>query len=138
METHRVKKNVFFNISKKVFITKETYENNGIEAIVDKNRTLWLNKNNIGDGLKHTNLPVITRKYHSDYRKHRLEIGDEPGKEPNRIFLREDLALIIIKDCRTHLDEFKKGLEFNAYDVINTKEKTVLGAIMTAFEGGNM
>ena len=43
------------------------------------------------------------------------------------MFLREDLALKIIMDCRT----VKKNLGFNLLDVINTKEQAVL-------EGENM
>ena len=42
-------------------------------------------------------------------------------------------------DCRT--DEsccLKKSLEFNLYDVINTKEQTVLRSIKDAFEGEDM
>ena len=31
--------------------------------------------------LKHKNLPVITRKYCLDYRKHRFELVDKPKKK---------------------------------------------------------
>ena len=115
-----------------VFITKETYEQN------INNETLRLNEKNIGDGLKHTNLPVIIRKYHSEYREHWLGIVDEREKQPTKIFLHEHLALVTIKDRRTYSDEFKTGLGFNAYDAINTKQQTVLQEMMNLFEGENM
>ena len=41
-------------------ITKETWENNGIEVIVDSVNTLWLNEKNIEKKLGHINLPVVT------------------------------------------------------------------------------
>ena len=58
---------LFFNIYKNGF----HYQRNGVEVIVDNNGVLWLNQKNIDKGLSHANLPVITRTYHSDYRKHR-------------------------------------------------------------------
>ena len=42
--------------------TKETYENNATEAIVDNNNTLWLHEKHIEREIDHRNLPVITRK----------------------------------------------------------------------------
>ena len=45
-------------------ITKETWENNGIEVIVDSVNTLWLNEKNIEEKLGYKNLSVITDKYH--------------------------------------------------------------------------
>ena len=44
-------------------ITKETYKTNNIEAIVDDNGTLWLNKTYIEEKLHHKKLTVITSKY---------------------------------------------------------------------------
>ena len=44
-------------------ITKETWENNGIEVIVDSVNALWLNEKNIEEKLGHKNLPVVTNKY---------------------------------------------------------------------------
>ena len=60
-------------------------------------------------------------------------------KQSNRRFIHNDLALKIIKNCRT--DEscsFKRNLGFRLHDVINTKEQTVINSIKDAFEGGNM
>ena len=120
-------------------ITKETLENNDIEVIVDGVNTLWLNKKDIEEQLGHKNLPVITNEYDKIYEKHRYELVDEPIKQPNRRFLRIDLALKIIMDCRT--DEscsLKRNLGFNLHDVINTKEQTVLRSIKDAFGGQDM
>ena len=85
------------------------------------------------------NIPSITNKYDKIYKKHRYELVDEPIKQPNRRFLRIDLALKIIMDCRT--DEscnLKRNVGFTLHDVINTKEQTVINSIKDAFEGENM
>ena len=122
-----------------VNLTKEAFENNDIEVIVDSVNTLWLNEKHIEEKLGHKNLPAITNKYNKIYKKHRYELVDEPIKQPNRRFLRIDLALKIIMDCRT--DEscnLKRKLGFKIHDVINTKEQTVINSIKDAFEGEDM
>ena len=50
-----------------VSITKETYENNDIETIVDSICKLWFNEKNIEEKLGHKNLPAITNKYDQKY-----------------------------------------------------------------------
>ena len=53
--------------------------------------------------------------------------------------MRSDLALKVIMDCRT--DEscnLKTNLGFRLYDVINTKEQTVLKPVKDTFEGEGM
>ena len=82
-------------------ITKETLENNGIEVIVDSVNALWLNEKNIEEKLDHKNLPVITNKYDKIYKKLKYELVNKPIKQLNIRFLRADLALKIIMDCRT-------------------------------------
>ena len=67
------------------FITKEKYKN-GVEVIVRNNGMSLLNEKIKEGGLSHANLPGITRKYHSDYRKHRYQLVDEPKKQLIRIF----------------------------------------------------
>ena len=107
-----------------VNFTKEAFENNDIEVIVDSIDTLWLNERHIEKKLSHKNLPAITNKYDEIYKKHRYELVDEPIKQPNRRFLRIDLALKIIMDCRT--DEscsLKRNLGFKLHDVITLKSK---------------
>ena len=52
-----------------VNITKEAFENNDIEVIVDSVDTLWLNEKNIEEKLGHKNLPVVTNKYDTIYKK---------------------------------------------------------------------
>ena len=71
-------------------------------------------------------------------KKCRYELN-ESTKQSHRRFIRNDLALKIIMDCRT--DEscnFKRNLGFTLHDVINTKEQTVINSIKDAFEGENM
>ena len=124
---------------KMVNINKDTYENNDIEAIVNSIGTLWLNKMNIEEKLGQKNLPAITNKYDQEYKKHRHDLVNNPKNQPNRRFLRSDLALKIKMDCRT--DEscnLKRNLGFRLHDVINTKEQAVLESIKNAFEGEDM
>ena len=82
-------------------ITKEAFENNDIEVIIDGINKLWLNERHTEKKLSHKNLPAITNKYDEIYKKHIYELVDEPIKQPNRRFLRIDLALKIIMGCRT-------------------------------------
>ena len=122
-----------------VNITKETLENNDIEVIVDSVNALWLNEKNIEEKLGHKNLPVVTNKYDKIYKKSRYELVDKPIKQPNRRFLHIDLALKIIMDCRTDKScSLKKKLGFKLYDVINTKEQTIINSIKDTFEGENI
>ena len=81
-------------------ITKETWENNGIEVIVDSVNALWLNEKNIEEKLGHKNLPVITNKYDKIYKKRRCDLVNKPIKQSDRRFLHIDLTSKIIMDCR--------------------------------------
>ena len=81
-------------------ITKETYENNGIEVITDEFDKLWLNERHIQEKLGHKNLPALTNKYDEKYKKCRYELN-ELTKQSHRRFIHVDLALKVIKDCRT-------------------------------------
>ena len=81
-----------------------------------------LNERYIEEQLGHKNLQAVTNKYDKIYKKHKYELVDQPIKQPYRRFLRIDLALKIIMDCRT--DEscnLKRNLGFKLHDVINTK-----------------
>ena len=122
-----------------VDITKEAFENNDIEVIIDGVNTLWLNERPIEKKLSHKNLPAITNKYDKIYKKHRYELVDEPIKQPNRRFLRIDLALKIITGCRTDKScSSKRNLGFKLHDVINAKEQRVISSIKDPFEGEDM
>ena len=119
-----------------VDIGKETYKNNNIEATVDGIGRLWLNEKYIEERLVHNNLPIITNKSDPVYKKHRYELVNKRKKQPNRKFLRSDLALKVTVNCRTDAScNLKKKVGFRLHDVINTKEKTVLESIKDAFEG---
>ena len=120
-------------------ITKETWENNGIEVIVDSVNTLWLNEKNIEEKLGDKYLPVVTNKCDKICKKHRCELIDKPIKQSNRRFLHNDLALKIIIDCRTDKScSLKKKLGFKLHDLINTKEQTIINLIKYMFEGENI
>ena len=73
--------------------------------------------------LEFKNLPIITRKYLSKYRKHRFELVDEPKKQQRRVFLKEESAIKVIMDCRTTAAcKFRARLRFKQCDIILTKE----------------
>ena len=125
-------------------ITKDTYEANDIEVITDNLNNLWLNERHVETQLGLTNLPALTNKYikkyngYKEYEKQRSELN-RSTKQPNRRFIRVELALKIIMNCRT--DEscnLKRNLGFTLHDVINTKKQTVINSIKYAFEGEDM
>ena len=62
-------------------ITKEAFENNDIEAIIDGVNTLWLNERHLEKKLGLKNLPSITIKYDEIYKKRRRELVNEPIKQ---------------------------------------------------------
>ena len=120
-------------------ITKETLENNGIEVMVDSFNALWLNEKNIVEKLGHKNSPDISNKYDKICKKCRYELENKPIKQSGRRFLHIDLALKIIMEFRTDKScSLKKDLGFNLYDVINTKEQTLINSIKDIIEGENM
>ena len=122
-----------------VDISRKTYERNGLETIVDSNGVLWLNEEHIGEGLDHKKLQEIITNYHSDKRKHRYELVEEPKKQVNRIFINGKLAIKLIMDfTTTSANKFRTRLGFKQYDVLLTKEQSVLTKIMSSFEGQNM
>ena len=89
-------------------ITKETYENNGIEVITDEFDKLWLNERHIQKQLGLKNLPALSNKYDKGYKKQRSE-SYEPTNQPHRRFIQVDLALKIIMSSRTNEScKFKK------------------------------
>ena len=100
---------------------------------------LQLNEKHVEEKLGHENLPVIKNRYDSVFKKRRHELADKPKKQPNRRFLRSELALKLIMDYRT--DEscnLKRNLGFGIHDVIKTKEQTIINSIKDALEGENI
>ena len=110
---------------KMVNIDKETYENNNMVAILDGIGKFSLNQKHIEEKLGHKNLPVITNKYDQVYKKRRHELVNKPKRQPNKRFLRSDLALKVMMNCRT--DEscnLKKnqGLDFMMLLILKNKQ----------------
>ena len=54
---------------KMIDITKEAFENNDIEVIIDGVDTSWSNDRHIEKIFSHKNLPAITNKYDEIYKK---------------------------------------------------------------------
>ena len=101
-----------------MILAKKVYQNNDIEVVVDGVGTLCLNEKHVEKKLGYKNLRIITSKYDPLYKRHRYELVDKPKNQPNRRFLRSDLALKVIMDCRT--DEscnLKKDLGFRLHHV---------------------
>ena len=118
--------------------TKETYENNVIEVIIDEFGKLWLNERHVREQLGYKNLAALTNKYDEKYKKCRYELTDDPTKQSFRRFIHIDLVLKVIMDCKTDKScNFKRNLGFTLHDVINTKEQTVINLIKDAFQVEN-
>ena len=100
---------------------------------------MWLNESYTDEGLNHQKMQATTLKYPSNLRKRKYELVNEPKKQPNRIFIDTKLAIKSIMDCRTiSAHRFKTNLGLNQYDIIFTKEQSVLTNIISLFEGENM
>ena len=96
-----------------VDVSRETYERNGIETIVDNHRILRFNENHIEKGLDHKDLRAAILKYLSNHRKNRHELDNKSRKQCNRTFIGEKLAIKVIMDCRTTLaHKFRTRLRF--------------------------
>ena len=114
------------------FITKKTWEKNDAEVIIFNERK-WINETHIEKQLGHSALTIITLQYPSKLRKQRQELQD-CNKQPSKRFLREDIAIQIIMDCRTvHAINFITRLRFNQQDPIMAQEQSILTKIKSVF-----
>ena len=79
---------------------------------------------------------MTTAKYSGvDRRKKRQELQDCGKSQPTRIFLRKDLGIKVILDCRTvQVVKFRKELGFNQHDPIITQGQLVLTKLDTYFK----
>ena len=95
-----------------IFITKETWENAGVEVIPNGD-IKWLNQKNVEKQLGHSNLTQITTKYSKYQRKQRCEL-QERDKQSTRLFMIEWFTIQIIIDTRTVAAvKFRKKIGFN-------------------------
>ena len=115
-----------------VFITEDTWKDNGVEVIIVDN-IKWLNEWNAQEQLGHSTLRNITLKYPKHLRKQRQELRN-CLKQPCIRFLRKGFAVQIIMDCRTvSAVIFKSRLGFKQQDPIMTQEQSVLTKLREAF-----
>ena len=84
-----------------VDISRKKYERNGIEARVYNDGIFWLNEKRIEEGLDHKKIAKSCNKNHSNYRKHRHGLVEEPKKQVNGISINQKFAIKVITDCRT-------------------------------------
>ena len=68
-------------------ITKETYENNGIEVITDKLGELWLKERHVQQQLGHKNLRTVTNKYDKEYKKSISELNESKINHVEDLFI---------------------------------------------------
>ena len=116
-----------------VEIIKETWKENSVEVLVFNGKK-WLNETNIKDQLKHSYLAAVTLLYPLKYRIQRQELQNCGNYQPCRIFLKESLAMQIIRDCRTTpAVNFRTKLGFSQHDPIMTQEQSILSKIVTIF-----
>ena len=126
-----------------VDISRKRYGRNGIETIIDNDGILWLNDKHLEEGLDHKNLLEISAKCHSDHSviqmSHRHELDNKSENQYNRNFIDIKLDTRVIMDCRTtSAHKFRTRLGFKQYDIILTKEQSVLTKIMSPFKEENM
>ena len=116
-----------------VFITKNTWKNNGIKVILK-----WLNDKHLENHLGHSNLTMLTLKYVDCFKKQRCELTDSKY-QPCRRFIREDLAIQLIMDTRAIQSiDFKNKLGINSQDPIMTQEQSILTKIKNSFSTEKM
>ena len=103
-------------------IATKTWQDNGLEVIISDD-IKWLNEWNVQKQLGHSN-----------FRKERQEL-QECNKQSCRVFLREDLGIQVILDCRkTPAVNFKRRLGFKQHDPLMTQEQSVLTKLGTYFK----
>ena len=56
------------------------YERNDVKTLVNNDRIFWLNVKHIEEELDHKSLQKVTLKFHSNHKKHRCELVEEPKK----------------------------------------------------------
>ena len=106
---------------------------NDVEVIIF-NEKKWLNEKHVEVRLQHSNLPHITNQYSSELKNQRQELPNCGKYQPCRKFLREDLAIQVILDCRTTpAVNFRTRLGFNQRDPIMTQEQSILTKIRSMF-----
>ena len=97
-------------------------------------KKMCLNEKHIEEQLGYSRLANIIRKFPEYLRKQRQEL-QKCEKQPCRKFLREDLAVQIIMDCRTTPSiDFKTRLGFKQHNPIMTQKESVLTKLDTFFK----
>ena len=78
---------------------------------------------------------MTTTKFLSVHRKHRYELVDYK-KTSQQNLIREELAIKVIVYCRaTATYKFRSRLGFKKYNIILTKEQSVLSKIKSSLAG---
>ena len=118
-------------------------KNSGIEVIHDvhvNNRYFCQNEQYIETGIGHSNLNIfVQNKYDPEYKKRRFELVDDRKYQLFRRFILNDLAEKLVKILRADkVDEFRRNIGFNVYDVFNNKEQSVIKSIKEVLERENM
>ena len=70
-----------------VNITKETYENNGIEVITNQLGELCLNERHVQQQLGLKSLPALSKKFDEEYKKCRYELNELKKNHVEDLFI---------------------------------------------------
>ena len=127
MYTYSIKKNERCHWKMK----NETWKKNGGEAI-NYDGKKWTNQTQLGNAPLHSNIAFRTQYYSPEYKRKRYEIKDCEDYQPCRMFLKEEL-MIIIDTKGTKPDEFRAKFETDQRDPILTKEQSIGSKIVKAF-----
>ena len=115
-----------------VFITENTWKNNGIEVII-VNNVKWLNEKHFENNLGHSNLSMMALKYVDCFKKQTCELIYSEY-QPCRRFIREDLGIQLMMDTRTiPFIDFKNKLGINSQVPIMIQEQSILTKVKDSF-----
>ena len=110
-------------------ISRKTWRKSGVEVIVFKGKKL-LNEMHIETQLGHSNLPAVTNKYSSKYKKQRQKLQNCDNYKPCRRFLKEAFPIHIMICNTTPAVFFRTKLGFKQHDPIMAQEQSILSKIM--------
>ena len=114
-------------------ISRKTWGESGVEITVFKGNK-WLHGKHIETQLGNANLPAVTNKYPSKYKKQPQELQNCGNYQACRRILKEEFPKHIIMDRNTTPAVlFRAKLGFKQNDPIMTQEQSVLSKIMTIF-----
>ena len=144
---HRIKKNnIFFNKYKMFKISAETFAENYVYNIIDKEKKLWLRNKDIWEKLGVQNMTWLIKKSKLNVRlkilrNNKLEnLSKRHGSKlidgEKFVYTHEDIIMPIIMSWRVSAPEeikFRSKSLFKQHDTIMSKEQSVITKITKIF-----